>query len=49
MKHTHHFKVAGGNNEVVDDVVDLGDQRQDGGLHREREVWIRTNTRTGLG
>lgn len=35
-KTTHHFKVARGNNQVVDDVVDLCDQGQDGGLQETK-------------
>lgn len=31
-KMTHHFKVAWSNDQVVDDVIDLCDQGQDGRL-----------------
>lgn len=34
---THHFKTAGSHNQVVNDVVDLGDQRQDGRLGARQE------------
>lgn len=34
---THHFKVARSNNKVVDDIVDLCDQGQDGRLNAEKD------------
>lgn len=41
LQETHHFKGSRGNDEVVDDVVDLGNQRQDGGLCGERNGHVR--------
>lgn len=41
---THHFKIARCNNQVVNNIVDLCDQGQDGGLRaqqdRERRVSV---------
>lgn len=38
---THHFKVAGCNYQVVNDVIDLCDQGQDGRLKVGREQQTR--------
>lgn len=38
---THHFKVARSNNQVVNDVIDLCDQGQDGRLKTGREQQTR--------
>lgn len=34
---THHFKVAGRNDQVVNDIINLCDQGQDGGLKAGRD------------
>lgn len=38
---THHFKVARSNNQVVNDIVDLCNQGQDGGLNPGRDQQTR--------
>lgn len=45
-KMTHHFKVAWCNDQVVNDIVDLCDQGQDGGLYagkHQKTVFISVN------